>query len=92
MAIEILVLTREDCAFCDHARLILTRLRENFDLEIKTLDINSEAGERLARAGGILFPPGIFVNGEAFSYGRLSERKLRKHLTQVLTTAESSLA
>ena len=26
------------------------------------------------------FPPGIFVDGEPFSYGRLSEKKLRREL------------
>jgi hypothetical protein len=27
-----------------------------------------------------VFPPGVFLNGEPFSYGRLSERKLRREL------------
>ena len=26
------------------------------------------------------FPPGVLIDGEAFSYGRLSERKLRREL------------
>jgi len=27
-----------------------------------------------------MFPPGLFLDGEPFSYGRPSERKLRKAL------------
>jgi len=33
----------------------------------------------MARAAGIMFPPGILIDGEPFSYGR-SERKLRRAL------------
>ncbi len=29
-----------------------------------------------------MFPPGLFLDGEPFSYGRPSERKLRKALAQ----------
>lgn len=82
MAIDILVLTQKDCAFCDHATGVLARLRDDFDLEIRTLDTNSDEGAQLAAEGGILFPPGVFIEGEPFSYGRLSERKLRKHLNE----------
>ncbi len=29
-----------------------------------------------------MFPPGLFLDGEPFSYGRPSERKLRKVLAR----------
>ena len=87
MAIEILVLAQEDCAFCDHARDVLARLGDEFDLEIRTVEMNSDEVGRLAAEGAILFPPGIFVEGKAFSYGRLSERKLRKHFVAFMTSS-----
>ena len=34
--------------------------------------------------GGLLFPPGVLIDGEPFSYGRLSERKLRRELDRRL--------
>jgi len=34
--------------------------------------------------GGLLFPPGILIDGEPFSYGRPSERKLRHELDRRL--------
>lgn len=82
MAIDILVLIQEDCAFCDHAQDVLARLQREFDLTVTSLEINSEEGAQLATEGGIMFPPGIFVAGQPFSYGRLSERKLRKRLDE----------
>jgi len=87
MTISVILLTQKDCAFCDQARDILTRLQGEYGLAVKTLEIDSEDGTRLASEGGIMFAPGLFVEGEPFSYGRLSERKLRKHfqgLTRIL--------
>jgi hypothetical protein len=36
--------------------------------------------------GGIMFPPGLFVGDKPFSYGRLSERRLRRELDSLLRT------
>ncbi len=36
----------------------------------------------------MLFPPGIFLDGEPFSYGRPSERKLRRELERRLKPIE----
>ncbi|MGH9119880.1 MAG: hypothetical protein ACRD0A_19005 [Acidimicrobiales bacterium] len=36
----------------------------------------------MAAAAGMAFPPGVLLDGEPFSYGRLSERKLRRELAR----------
>jgi glutaredoxin len=77
---HVLLLTQEHCAFCTQARAILDRLSAEYGFTLSTLDISTSAGEALAMQHGILFPPGIFLDGAPFSYGRLSERKLRKEL------------
>jgi hypothetical protein len=38
------------------------------------------AGQQLALASGAPFPPVVFLDGEPFCCGRLSERMLRKAL------------
>lgn len=76
-SIHITLLTRAHCGFCDDAQAILERLQRDHPLVVETVDLDSSEGARLAIRGGILFPPGILVDGEPFSYGRLSERKLR---------------
>lgn len=81
---EVTLLTRQECAFCDQAKEILDRLAPKFSFAISTLDMDSEEGQALAERGGVMFPPGIFLDGEAFSYGRPSERKLRKELERRL--------
>lgn len=77
---EVLLLTRDDCHFCEHAKGVLGRLQGEYELDVRELPLDSREGRELAERSGALFPPVIFVNGEAFSYGRLSERKLRKAL------------
>ncbi len=78
--IEVLLLTQEHCSLCEHARRVLGRLGADYRLAVATLDLASPQGRELATRGQILFPPGVFLDGEPFSYGRLSERKLRREL------------
>ena len=80
MAMKLLLLTQEDCAFCDQAKQTLDRLAAEYGFAVATLDIGSPEGRSLAEQGGVLFPPGVFLDGQPFSYGRLSERKLRREL------------
>ena len=81
---EVLLLTQENCGFCAQAREILDRLSGEYQLSVTTLDLNSPEGQVLAMRGGVLFPPGIFIDGEPFSYGRPSERKLRREIERRL--------
>ncbi len=88
--ITILLLTEEQCGFCEQAKEILDRLSREYWLSVSTLDMGSPEGQRLAMQGGLLFPPGLFIDGEPFSYGRLSERKLRRELDRQLGFVERS--
>jgi glutaredoxin len=78
--IRVELLTQEQCAFCDQAKRVLDRLAREFPLAVATRDLASTEGRALAEQGGVMFPPGLFVEGEPFSYGRVSERKLRREL------------
>jgi len=78
--IEVLLLTQDDCKFCDEAKAIFSRLGEEFPLNINTAELSSARGQKIALDGGLLFPPGIVIDGRPFSYGRPSEKKLRREL------------
>jgi glutaredoxin len=82
---HVTLLTRRECGFCDQAKQILGRLSQEFSLAVSMVDMDSEEGQVLAERGGVMFPPGIFLDGETFSYGRPSERKLRKELERRLS-------
>ncbi len=78
--VEVLLLTQPHCTYCDQAKELLGRLATDFPITVSTVDLNSSEGRALAEGNGVLFPPGIFLDGAAFSYGRPSEKKLRREL------------
>jgi glutaredoxin len=78
--IQVLVLTQDQCGFCEQAADLLQRLAHEYELVTSTLDIDSPEGRARALQAGMLFPPGILLDGEPFSYGRPSEKKLRREL------------
>lgn len=80
VAVEVVLLTQEHCSLCEHAKQVLDRLATEYPLAVTVVDLASPRGRELATRGQILFPPGVFLDGEAFCYGRLSERKLRREL------------
>lgn len=77
---EVVLLTKDDCHFCEQAKVVLGRLQGEYAFDVRELPLESDEGRQLAERFGALFPPVLFVGGEPFSYGRLSERKLRKAL------------
>lgn len=81
---EVLLLTEENCAYCQQAKETLDRLAAEYDLSISAIDLRSPEGQDLAARGGVMFPPGILIDGQAFSYGRLSERKFRREVERRL--------
>lgn len=82
--IKITILSKADCTFCDQAQALFDRLMDEYPLTVKTIDLNTPEGELLAQKSGFLFPPGILLDDEPFSYGRPSERKLRKEIERRL--------
>ena len=77
---DVVLLTKDECHFCDEAKRVLTRFADDGQLAFRDVRLDSEEGRQLAKDAGVPFPPVVFLDGEYFSYGRLSERKLRKAL------------
>lgn len=75
--LEITLLTQRDCNYCRHAKDVLGRIGQDYPLRITEINLASEQGQNLASQAGVMFAPGVLVDGEPFSFGRLSERKLR---------------
>jgi glutaredoxin len=84
--LKVLILTQASCGFCNDAKAIVDRLSKEHRLSVSTVSLDSAEGRALAARGGIMFPPGIFIDGDPFSYGRLSERKLRREIARRLAT------
>lgn len=81
--IQITLLTAEGCHYCARARQILERLRQEWPLAIEEVPMHSPEGANTATRDGIAFPPGVYLNGVLFGYGRLSEGRLRRRLREL---------
>ena len=81
---RVTLLTQADCALCDHAKQVLARVGADHPLDVAEVGLQSEEGQRLALEAGVLFAPGVLLDGRPFAYGRLSERRLRKELARTL--------
>jgi len=79
-AVQITVLTAPSCELCEHAKAVLARVGEDHDLKVEELSTETERGRDLMVEHRVAFPPGVLIDGQPFSYGRLSERKLRREL------------
>ncbi|MDA8284445.1 MAG: glutaredoxin family protein [Actinomycetota bacterium] len=77
---RVTLLTKADCSLCDQAKTVIERVARDTPLAVETISLDSEAGQALAEDFRLLLPPGVLIDGEAFSWGRLSERKLRRAL------------
>ena len=78
--IHVLVLTQPACQFCDHAKNVLDRLAREFPFTVREIAFGSSEGQRLALDHGAIFAPAILIDGKLASYGRPSERRLRRLL------------
>ena len=88
--IQVTLLTRPDCHHCEDARRILGRLAREYPLQLSSLDIDSADGQEVAMRGGLLFPPGIVVDGRPFCFGRPSEGRLRREFDRLAGSASTS--
>jgi glutaredoxin len=80
---EITFLTQASCSSCERAKEILSRIDLEYSINIQEVKLNSDEGKKLAIQHGVFFAPGILVDGQLLSYGRLSENKLRNRLSTV---------
>lgn len=78
--IRVTLLTQPGCRLCAHAKRVLARVAVDHPLRVDEVAMDCPEGQRLATRIGMLFAPGILLDGEPFGFGRLSERKLRKTL------------
>lgn len=84
---RITLLSQADCTLCEHAKTVLAKVGADHPLAITEIDLTSEEGQRLGAETQVLFAPGVLIDGRPFSYGRLSERRLRRALTAALPTS-----
>lgn len=77
---ELTLVVADDCSLCEHARKVLESLSQDCRIRVKEVKLESEEGQLLGQLHPLLFPPILLRGDGVLSYGRLSERRLRKEL------------
>jgi glutaredoxin len=89
---HVLLLTAQDCHFCEHGKETLDALGREFSLDVEEVALESERGQQLVTEFGVLLPPALFLDGSFVGFGRVSERRLRKLLQKRMTGAGAATA
>ena len=76
------LLTSPDCHLCAHGREVLGRLATDEPLAWREVSTASGEGRDLEIGLPPLRPVLLDESGRVLAYGRLSERRLRRHLSQ----------
>lgn len=85
-ALRVTLVTAPDCHFCKHARRVLARLGQTWPVAVEEVAWNTPEGLALIQRDGVPFPPALYVGGELYGYGRLSEGRLRRLLERRMAT------
>lgn len=82
--VHVTVVTAPGCHFCEDARTVLERLRQDgAPIALEVIEATSEVGMRLLAAHRPAMNPLVLVEGDYFSAGRFPRRKFQAHLTAV---------
>lgn len=85
-SIKVTLLSKKDCHHCDVAKKLFQNLQADYPIALEIVDMTSERGMTIGKDFGIFFPPGILINNKPFSYGRPSEKKIKKELNRLLNS------
>jgi len=71
-------LSTPGCSHCARAKEVLeNEIKPNFpDVAVEYINMMTEQGQKMVQDYGIMSSPGVIVNGELFSVGRLDRNKL----------------
>jgi len=83
-AISVTLVTSDGCHFCEMAKDIIDTLALVYPLEVDEVDMAGPEGTAIMRTHQVPFPPALLVNGHFHAFGRISAKRFRKHLDEVM--------
>ncbi len=81
--VDITLVTSEGCHFCHEAERLLDELSRVTPLTVRTVPLFSAEGSDLVVRHRAPFPPILIIEGVFFGHGRISPRKLERHLARL---------
>lgn len=87
----ITIVTSSGCPLCEMAKELVDVVARDHQLSVRIVDLVSPAGTRLARLHRMPFPPLVLIDGQLHGHGRVSERKLRRHLASLQSAEDGGV-
>jgi len=76
----------EGCSHCSHVLTHLEKLKSEFPgMNVKTLDITSDEGQKIVAQNGIMSSPGVLIDGSLAFFGPKNQEEIR---TVILSSVE----
>lgn len=75
--ITITMVSTEGCHTCKEVKETLNKLTSEYDLSINEVDATTDKGQELIKKHNISSSPGLIINNEFFSSGKVTEKQLR---------------
>lgn len=89
-SIPVVLVTAPGCHLCAHARSVLAELGHDYPMDTSEVDGDSLAGTGLLSRFRPPFLPLLLVDGRPFGHGRISQRKLERHLARLRTPVRTA--
>lgn len=88
--VEAVLVSSTACHLCHEAVELLGSMSTRYPLRVVELDCNSPEGRSIVSRFRTPFLPVLLLDGEYFGHGRISRRKLERHLASLFSDAAAS--
>ncbi|MEX1207900.1 MAG: hypothetical protein WEE36_04725 [Acidimicrobiia bacterium] len=88
--VEAVLISAPACHLCHDAAALLATMSGSYPLRVVELDCNSPEGRSVVNRLRTPFLPVLLIDGEYFGHGRISPRKLERHLASLFSDAAVS--
>lgn len=83
--ISVTLVTSDGCHFCEMAKDVIATLAVVYPLEACEIDMASAEGTAIMRTNRVPYPPALLVDGRFHAFGRISAKRFRKHLDEIVS-------
>ncbi len=80
LPVAMTLVTSPACHLCEHAGNVLAAVARQYPIDLQIIDLRSPEGASLQAHWRAPFPPMLLIGGDLFGFGRISQKKLERHL------------
>lgn len=81
---EITLVATPACHLCEMAKDSIGAVARDYPVSVRHVDLASPEGQELSVQHRMPFPPLVLINGIYHGHGRVSEKKLRRAIEEIV--------